>query len=254
MGFLNLNSLIDMGFRAVGASIEFGRKTIKSVKNFVLGPKKTSTPVPKTIPTKSFSLEAAAKPSVSSGGRAFGALVHRFISSNFEEAFKELLEAVESHPVSEELKRKGTHSSKFLQDGDLFSFIGFPVDRNPVDDLIKFLKENIYISDRSVRSSSSGNIVYEVLTVHIPDFEDFKKDSKMKMPWESDNVWPFAIETYIAGYEYYLPLYLKKSRSLAGIQNENPVRDNAYTPTPYITPLLNKFKKDLESSGAKIIK
>jgi hypothetical protein len=247
-------SILQKSKQMVKNAIEAGRSVIQVVKDFTLGKSTVSTEIPKPeVPAVAaeFTIE---KVSVSSEGRAFGRLVNKELSDIFNEAFENLLISVKNHPVSKELNKKGTHSSKFLTDGDLFSFIGFPVSSDPVADLIDFLQENIYIKKREERSNPNSNVIYEVIYVHIPEFDDFKKDPKMSMPWEEGNVWPFAIESYIAGYQYYLPLYLDKSRSLAGIQNENPVRDNSFTPIPYISELLLKFRKTLEKSGAKIVK
>ena len=84
----------------------------------------------------------------------------------------------------------------------------------------------------------------------MPTLDSF--DLVARMPWESGNSWVIGIERGISGFSHYM--YLKygaskemaeKSRSGKGLQSRKTLNVGIFKPTPYITNILNSYRKRL---------
>jgi len=169
----------------------------------------------------------------------------------FEKCKKILIEELKNHPITREIQAGPTGKSTFLSSGgDLFSFIGFPAGSKPISDLEDFL--NNYITFEGYKGfKTSGDLIIFEFNVSIPDESDFASKENLCLFWEKTNPWPFAVEKGIAGYSNYLPFKddMVKSVSKRGLQMKNEIREGEFSPTPYITQILNNFKKNLNSFG-----
>ena len=75
----------------------------------------------------------------------------------------------------------------------------------------------------------------------MPDRKDF--ESAAPMPWEPGS-WLYKIETGISGLGSYLyGRTYNNSKSGTGIQSRRPVRSAMFTPVPYISYMMENFKK-----------
>lgn len=169
-------------------------------------------------------------------------------------ALEILEEQIRQHPISKELKAGPSKKSNFLAYGDLFSFIGFQDGRDPVEELIDFLVENIAIKDSKEVIDGIGLNIYKTYTVGIPDRSLFEKDERTKMnEWEMGNSWPYAIEEGISGFGFYQPLYNPPlGRSKGGIQLDlKTPRDAEYQPQKYISLFLSEFLKNIILNAKK---
>jgi hypothetical protein len=161
----------------------------------------------------------------------------------FNEAFDNLISRVETHPISLELSQKqSVDESRFLSvRGNLFSFFGFEASDNPVDELINFLKATIKffpgqgMTVKGVKGYLPARATY-------PTRDDF---DLLGLSWEPNRSWVYAIEEGVNNLGYYLFVARDSSRSGKGIQSKHQIRSAQFIPTPYISPIIEQFKKEL---------
>ncbi len=158
-------------------------------------------------------------------------------------AKKILLQKVREHIVSKELKGgalANNDSGTLGGYGNLFSFIGFSANSNPVDDLISFLDEGIDII-KNPNITRAGKINF---SIGIPTKSDF--DAALSLPWEYGRSWPHAIENGIGNLGHFLSR-LNEGRSLGGIQVKNELSNRSFSPIDFITPILKEFEVQIRS-------
>ncbi len=162
-----------------------------------------------------------------------------------------LLAMFENHPVSEEISNgpDASNNSGTLSSGNLFSFIGFQQGKNPVSEVSAFLAAAIKLN-KTVKTNVSGkNKVTVSHTIKLPNSQTLQAISPM--PWESGKSWVTSIESGISGFSNYMDKLSKKSRSGRGIQVKGKVRSAQYQPTPYLTPLIANFIRELKKPRRK---
>lgn len=145
------------------------------------------------------------------------------------------LEAVSSHPVTQEIE--GGPSAQNISNtlggkGNLFSFIGFDKSQNPIQDLFNALEKTFSISKK--RGQDRNRYI-----IQHPTLEKIK--GATKMPWESGNSWTARIERGISGLSNYLYKKSQNSRSGTAIQSKNKTRSETYKRTDYLTTIINNF-------------
>jgi hypothetical protein len=173
------------------------------------------------------------------------------------------LDEVEGHKVSQELINKPNTSSFLLgAGGNIFSFIGFPSEQEPVSELIEVLEDGIQLSSSPPRKKFKifGVIEYKY-RVSIPTAAEISRDQKFKLPWEEGLSWVDGIEKGISGLGAYI--YRAQgfgssveSRSGTGLQakegsksgaKSKTIRSGSFQTTTYLSGLLNDFRKEIRS-------
>ncbi len=152
----------------------------------------------------------------------------------------ELLAQYNGHPVTRELEGGETAnnvSGTLSGYGNLFSFMGFSRGSDPTKAVENFLKSFISLKRKS---KIRGNT--REYRVKMPSMEDF---DFAQMPWEQGNSWVRAIETGMTSFSYYMDKASKASRSGKGIQIDNKLRGRGSMGVPYMTEMLNEFRKKL---------
>ena len=132
-------------------------------------------------------------------------------------------------------------SSPFLGGyGDLFSFIGFDKNDDPIEPIVKTLKGLRFYTVFSKGFDHKFEVRF------FPTMNDIA--AVTPMPWASGRSWAKGIEGGISGLGQYLNIEHENSRSSAGIQvktkSGNPVkiRGGEFRPTPYLSEILNKYR------------
>lgn len=172
-------------------------------------------------------------------GVALGATLSRF------RRFKnEMIAEFLNHKVTQEIQA-GPNSeaiSGVLSRGNLFSFIGFSENDDPITQIVNVLEDST-ILDRSPEIDFQGNLLtfsYNILT---PTRDEIAKASPL--PWQIGRSWALGIEEGISGVnEYLFHRYFprERSRSTTGLQSRTRGMGTAFTPTEYITKILQNFK------------
>ena len=167
------------------------------------------------------------------------------ISKKAEELKRMMISEFMSHPVTVEIKA-GPYAGNYtdtlvgVNGGNLFSFIGFRQDSDPIAPILNKLNE-IKITSKTDYNSS-------FLNISMPKIEDIWEVTPM--PWQEGRSWAKGIESGISGLNYYLfsnEERLKNSRSGSAIQSEKSRSGARYMPTQYLTTLFKKYRTKFSS-------
>jgi hypothetical protein len=151
-----------------------------------------------------------------------------------------MIQEFNTHPVTMELKAgaEGSNLSGTLGGyGNLFAFMGFPRGAKPTEEVLSFLQRSITIKGKGKTTGLRTEFV-----VNVPTIEDFEAFS---MPWEGGNSWVKSIEKGMSSFSYFMHKAHQASRSGKGIQIDNKLHGSSSQGTPYMTTILNNFKKRL---------
>jgi hypothetical protein len=146
------------------------------------------------------------------------------------------------HPVTKEIQAgpDTLNSSGTLGGiGNLFSFIGFNRESNPVQPVRELISQ--ITLGKFLKASDSGIFTF---AVKIPAKSEF--EAVTKMPWEAGRSWLYDVERSISGLGQYLYGKYNKSRSGSGAQSEKSVRSTGFKPVPYFSSMLENFVKRLK--------
>jgi hypothetical protein len=173
----------------------------------------------------------------------------KIVTRQFVQIKKELLDAFNNHPVTQEIEeaaKTGDGEDAPNLSGtlggvtNLFTFIGFYEGDDPIEPVREIL-ENIEFDYEEI---NSGNYGYQ-FNFALPSPEEIF--SVTPMPWAEGRSWAKGIESGISGLGYYLRGYKKGSRSGGGIQGKYKVRDNIrFRNVPYISQMLKEAEKKLQ--------
>ena len=155
----------------------------------------------------------------------------------------------EEHPVTREIDGGigSANISNTLGGGsapkNLFSFIGFDGGSDPLNPIRKRLYSDKQggITMVKIGQDTRGTSIRYQFKVSAP-FEQIYKETPI--PWAKGLSWAEKIETDIPGFSKFLPAYgLKNSRSGGGVQLENDVRSESFTPPEggYLKGIFEKF-------------
>jgi hypothetical protein len=155
-----------------------------------------------------------------------------------EAAKDNLLDNIDNHPVSNEIR----------QEGELFGFIGFDVknytgfdQQEPIEDLIDTVNQTTIIPQSSISTEViSHNTIKSRYIIRVTDKEDIESNDKLNFPWGLHKSWVLAIERGISGLTHFLIGDREASRSAQGIQAKHPTGRMPYQPKPYFTSIINK--------------
>jgi hypothetical protein len=165
------------------------------------------------------------------------------------------LKEFDKHPVTRELSQgpAGVNLSNTLNGvGNLFSFIGFYKGQNVIGPIRDTLKDHFDLVGAQGKKRGRKGVEAFTYQLSIPSINSF--DLVSRMPWESGNSWVVGIERGISGFSHYMYLKLgegkeltSKSRSGKGLQSRKTLNAGIFKPIPYITEILNNYRKRLKA-------
>jgi len=169
--------------------------------------------------------------------------LRRVIEPEIEKRQKDLDRKFEAHPITVELNagpRAFNTSGTLGGYGNLFSFIGFPAGARPTEVISRIFKEKIKFKVK--RAGSKGRYI---VTFFIPDIQEIY--GLTPIPWLTGKSWVQGVETGLSnlGQYVYSATGFGSSSSGTGIQAKNKSSGVSFSNTPYITKLINDFKKRL---------
>ena len=151
----------------------------------------------------------------------------------FNELRNDVIDAIRDSEVSQELTNHTTPSSILGTPGSLYGFLGFVEGFEPVEEIIRIVKEKM--SYRVSRRLLRGGLK---ITITLPTLEDFETPD-MILPFEGGYGAVKAIEKGLSGLSHYLKAKnLSYSRSAEGVQSSTPIRGGEYQKRGWITPIL----------------
>lgn len=157
---------------------------------------------------------------------------------------QEILNDVENHPVSQEL-RSHVIPSSFLSDktASLFGFLGFNEGDDPVGKLLIVLDYLITIN--SPRATLVNRIANTSVKLTLPNWRDLRAENSLLLEWDSVS-WPEGIKNGVSGLSHYLNSDTEQSRSKEGIQIKHSVRDAEFAGTPFLDEIFKAARKKIK--------
>ena len=172
--------------------------------------------------------------------------VSKLAEKQLRVAKRELISEFNNHPITKEIEAgpDANNTSGTLGGyGNLFSYIGFYEEEDPIE-LVRLLLNEYELKKPKVVIRKS-NIQYKFRVIGMTKKRLF---AATRLSWLGKS-WLQGIESGISGIGKYLhdsADYLHgNSRSSTGIQSSQRIRGGAYRPTQYISALLNSFEKKL---------
>jgi len=163
------------------------------------------------------------------------------VQKKFNKSKRKFLSDFDNHPITKEIEDgpNAKNSSNTLNGiGNLFSFIGFYNEKNPIQELRSILLNNFSISKKVSSDSTQFIIDY-------PTLNKVKKSTPM--PWENGNSWVVNIEKGISGFSNYMYKKFINGRSKEGLQSERKQRPGNFKKTKYLTEIIDNFIKEITS-------
>lgn len=142
-----------------------------------------------------------------------------------------------NHPITKEILAgpNSYNSSGTLGGyGNLFSFIGFEENSQPIDPIVKLLNDSNY--DITLGGQGAFQIRFEM-----PSAEDIFKVTPL--PWAPGISWAQRIEVGLSGLGEYMNKSSDYSRSGEGLQSGKKQRGGSFRNVPYISSFINKWNK-----------
>jgi hypothetical protein len=195
--------------------------------------------------------------------------IKRISEDFFREQKENLIKKFFKHEVSTEIKNpeEGNISGTLGGYGDLFGFIGFFEDSDPIENVAEVLRAFVSLKSVSIEKSynrqsnsktnkgrfASGRMTKVFLAYSMPSLEDFDSVSAEDVGWTTSRNWVKGIERGISGLGMYAN-YEGKGRSKRGLQLRGKIKDpsvdrgefTSFKPVPYMTSLMKEFNKSLE--------
>lgn len=171
---------------------------------------------------------------------------------------KEMLDDIDNHPVSQELKMgerapniTGTLDGK----GNLFSFIGFRKGSDPVGDLKRVIEKAVSRGPTISQVKTNDGIHYKV-KVRFPRIKNIEQDPSLSLSnyanseVHTNRSWVSAIYRGFSGFGNYLYQKIqgkefRGSRSGTAVQTPNRLRGGRHRPIPYLGPIFAKFRRNV---------
>lgn len=175
--------------------------------------------------------------------RAMGTTIRNYVAPKLQKKQERLVKNFLTNKITIELKGGPTASntSGILGGyGNLFSFIGFDAGTDPTDVIEKIFEQKFRFKVRRINKTGKYKI-----TFFIPSIEEIY--GLTPMPWASGSSWVDGIEKGMSNVGSYLysSRGFGQSRAGTGLQAKNKSSGVTFRNTPYITRLLNNFKRTL---------
>jgi len=165
------------------------------------------------------------------------------VRAAIEKAQEEMIREFEEHLITQEIEG-GPHASNTSGTlggvGNLFSFIGFEEQADPISPIRSILRRAIKI--KSLPPGHKSLIQKFIITM--PSKEAILERSPM--PWASGRSWVDGIEKGISGLGQYLSGAIESSRSGGGVQTKTKLRGGGFSNTSYLSEILNNFERNIK--------
>lgn len=179
-------------------------------------------------------------------GKITKTLVANAFRSNVVRGQKEMLREFESHPVTQEIAAgpgpRGNNPSGTLSGyGDLWSFIGFEKDADPLGPVREILSRPIRYS--IIKLNLFG---FYYVSFDIPDKKEILNETRI-IPWNPGRSWVDGIEQGISGLGNYLNLSKENDKSVSGygFQIDKKLRGTKFKNTKYISQILKNLRRNI---------
>lgn len=162
----------------------------------------------------------------------------KIIIQRVNEVKQQMISEFLNHPVTQEIMAGPTSSNTsgtLSGNGNLFAFIGFEKETDPIKPILDRMQEIIPIFAFDIDSGA-------MFTIDFPETKEIYDITPM--PWATGRSWAKGIETGISGLGYFMYQKNNASRSGEGVQVDVKLNKGfRFKNTPYLSSLLNKYRK-----------
>ena len=173
--------------------------------------------------------------------KTFQKKAEAMVKEKYQESKLNFLNDFNDHPVTQELEagNNASNISRTLNGiGNLFSFIGFYQNDNPIGKLKNIINQKFSI--KKTKKNDGFRFI-----INYPSLDKLKAETPL--PWEGGKSWVLGVEKGISGFGNYMYKKFTEGRSKEALQAENKIRSSSYKQTKYISELINNFIKDMKS-------
>ena len=159
-----------------------------------------------------------------------------------EKEKNKLIEAFDDHEVTKEIAAgpKASNTSGTLGGyGNLFSFIGFEANSDPITPVKELLNE---IEVKNIKKNGDK---YRA-TVKYPSQSEIRKATPL--PFEAGRSWAEGIEKGISGFTQYIYTKFLSGRSKEGLQSDKAKGSGSFKKQDYLNLLLQDFIKNIKGN------
>lgn len=159
-----------------------------------------------------------------------------------EKEKNKLIEAFDNHEVTKEIAAgpKASNNSGTLGGyGNLFSFIGFEANSDPITPVKELLNE---IEVKNIKKNGDE---YRA-TVKYPSQSEIRKATPL--PFEAGRSWAEGIEKGISGFTQYIYTKFLSGRSKEGLQSDKAKGSGSFKKQDYLNLLLQDFIKNIKGN------
>ena len=180
-----------------------------------------------------------------SNSKVFQNLAYGAVKKKAERLQKEALKELDTHTVTQELEKgpSGGGSRLLGGRGNFFGFLGFREGEQPVMVIRDAFRNSIKVRNTKgkLKKLSATSFSWEFV-IDIPSSVDIYKETPLE--WSSRS-WVRGVEKGITNATKTVFLDSERSRSGVALQTTRNIGFINFRPTPYVTEILNKLKKQL---------
>jgi len=181
-----------------------------------------------------------------SNSKVFQNLAYGAAKKKADALKKEALREFDQHEVTKELEKgtSGMNSSLLGGRGNFFGFLGFNQGDQPVQIIRDILEDHIKIRNTKgkLKKVSPTSFQWE-FGIDVPSKTEIY--AVTPMAWSSKS-WVKGVEGGITNYAKTIFRDSERSRSGIALQSKRNIGFITFSPTPYITALLEKLRRELK--------
>lgn len=180
------------------------------------------------------------------------------VEKKFRKDKRQFISDFKRHKVTKEINAGPTaenRSNTLGGRGNLFSFIGFPINSDPIEEVLEFIHSVTKLEKKGKveKGGKKGTILRIGFTIDLPAITNFEQ---FKLPWEPGKSWVLGIEKGISGFGNYIFHQFFSSaisRSTTGLQAKRngqllKIRSGSFKTVPYITQIINDAEERFRSN------
>jgi hypothetical protein len=178
--------------------------------------------------------------------KVFRNLAYGAAKKKAEALKKKAIDEFNQHEVTKELERgtSGRNSLLLGGRGNFFGFLGFNQGERPVQIVRDILEQKINLKDKKGKLKKLTKTTFQWdFDMKIPEATDIY--SVTPMAWSSKS-WVKGVEKGITNYAKTIFKDTDRSRSGVALQTQRNVGFITFSPTPYITALLAKLRREIK--------
>jgi hypothetical protein len=158
---------------------------------------------------------------------------------------RDLLREFDSHPVTREIEQGPSGTSSLLGGrGNFFGFLGFNSGDKPIEILRDSLSDQFKILSKKgkVKKASKTSLIYSFDILYPTKTQIY---AITPLAWTSKS-WVKGVEKGITNYTQTVFKESENSRSGVALQTDRKIGFIRFSPTPYVTQMLEKIRKELK--------